>query len=335
MTRRAFMASAAAAASALAAGGARTSLGIATTCFMTTRRFRDAYDFLEYAVTIGAGGVQTGLASFEPDYLRKLRKRADDQGMYLEVVIGLPQEANSERFERTVAAASELGARCVRANCGGRRYEDFSLYEDWKQFAERSKAGIARGLAIAEKHKVPFAIENHKDWLLEQQLEIYQRYSSEWLGACLDTGNNISLLDDPMEVVEKLAPYAFSTHLKDMAVEEYAGGFLLSEVVLGQGMLDIPKIVATVKKARPATRFTLEMITRDPLKVPCLTDRYWATFPERRGSALARTLRMVRANKPRAPLPRMEGRSAEDRTRYEEENVKLCLDYARTALGLV
>ena len=36
----------------------------------------------------------------------------------------------------------------------------------------------------------------------------------------LDTGNNLTVLDDPIETVEKLAPYTFNVHFKDMAAEE-------------------------------------------------------------------------------------------------------------------
>src|SRR6202007_353381 len=112
-------------------------------------------------------------------------------------------------------------------------------------------------------------------------------------GANLDLGNNISLLDDPMEVIERLVPYTFSTHFKDMGVEPYSDGFLLSEVRLGDGFLDLPKIARMIQQAHPTTKFSLEMITRDPLKVPCLTDKYWVTFPERNGRYLARTLKLV------------------------------------------
>ena len=60
----------------------------------------------------------------------------------------------------------------------------------------------------------------------------------------------------------------------------YRDGFLLSEVPIGDGFLNIPEIVAIVRKQRPSTRLLLEMITRDPLEVPVFTDKYWATFPE-------------------------------------------------------
>jgi sugar phosphate isomerase/epimerase len=151
---------------------------------------------------------------------------------------------------------------------------------------------------------------------------------------CLDTGNNLAVLDDPMETVEKLAPYAFNTHLKDMAVQEYDKGFLLSEVPLGEGMLDMKRIVDTIRRAKPKMYFSLEMITRDPLEIPCLTEKYWATMEGRNGSYLARTLSMVRANKPRKPLPHITGLTPEERLKLEFELVDRSIVYAREHLGL-
>jgi sugar phosphate isomerase/epimerase len=63
---------------------------------------------------------------------------------------------------------------------------------------------------------VPLAIENHKDWTADEMAALMKEKASRWLGVCLDTGNNIALLDDPMATVEALAPYAISTHIKDM-----------------------------------------------------------------------------------------------------------------------
>src|SRR5207253_5553332 len=120
--------------------------------------------------------------------------------------------------------------------------------------------------------------ENHKDWRAPELLDILKRLSSQWVGVCVDTGNNIALLEEPTAVVEALAPHAISSHLKDMAVQEYEEGFLLSEVPLGEGFLDLKRMVAVLQKANPTIQFNLEMITRDPLKIPCLTSKYWATM---------------------------------------------------------
>jgi sugar phosphate isomerase/epimerase len=321
MTRRTFISSAALVFNAGAQ--TRSKLGIATTCYLTVRRFNDTLQFLEHANSIGAAGIQTALTSLEPAYLDKVERRLKDTGMYLEVMSPLPR-ADMARFIETMEAAKRLGALCVRSAClGGRRYETFNSLEDWKKFVADSKAALTRAVPVAEKTRLPFVIENHKDWTVEELAGILKSYESEYFGVCLDTGNNIALIDDPMEVVERLAPYAVSTHIKDMGVNEYEDGFLLSEVPIGQGMLDIPKIISIIERARPKTRMTLEMITRDPLKVPVFTDKYWATFPDRDGAYLARTLRMVRSKK--SALPVISGLSKEEQLRVEEQNVRRCL----------
>ncbi|MBI3698034.1 MAG: hypothetical protein HY238_24760 [Acidobacteria bacterium] len=76
------------------------------------------------------------------------------------------------------------------------------------------------------------------------------------------------------------------------------------------------------------------MITRDPLKIPCLTPKYWATFGNLPARELARTLALVRANKPKKPLPRITGLTREQQIDYEDRNVRECLAYARDTLKL-
>jgi sugar phosphate isomerase/epimerase len=144
----------------------------------------------------------------------------------------------------------------------------------------------------------------------------------------------MALLEEPHEVVEAYAAWTFTTHVKDMAVAEYDDGFLLAEVPLGKGTLDLPRIVSTLRKARPGVRLNLEMITRDPLRVPCLTDKYWATLGDVRGSELAEALSRVRSQKSRAPLPVVS--TLEHRAQLEREatNITESLRYARDTLKL-
>ncbi|HZT33714.1 MAG TPA: TIM barrel protein [Bryobacteraceae bacterium] len=332
MTRRNLLLTAAAAARLGAAP--RSKMGVATTSYMTFRRPRDTYEFLEHVHELGGAGIQAPLTSLDPADLKKLRARAEEWGMYLEVMAPLPKE-DAAAFERYAAAAKEAGAACLRTGClGGRRYETFSALSEWQEFVARSRESIERALPVLERHRIPMGLENHKDWTIEELAPLLRQHSSPWLGACIDTGNNIALLDDPMEVVEQLAPFAVCTHLKDMGVEAYSDGFLLSEMPLGEGMLNLRRIVSIISSARPNVNFTLEMITREPLRVPCLTDKYWATFPQRGGLHLARTLRTVRAQQGRQALPRYAGLPRAAQLRVEEDNVKESLNYAREQLGL-
>ncbi|MCS7026703.1 MAG: sugar phosphate isomerase/epimerase [Bryobacteraceae bacterium] len=318
------------------AAAPKTSMMVAATSYMGVRRFKDTLEFLEHCHTLGAAGIQAQISNHDPSYLKTLRSKAESYGMAIEIMAALPRSDNDEAFARTVQTAKTLGARCIRSAClGGRRYETFSSREDWALFVKNSRTAVTRALALVEKTKVSLALENHKDWTVDEMLSLIKAYSSEYLGICLDTGNNISLLDEPMDVVQRLSPFTIATHIKDMGVDEYHDGFLLSEVPFGDGYLDLAAIIDTIrKKARPGTRFTLEMITRDPLKVPCLTEKYWETFGEGNGRKLAATLRAVRTAKCKKPLPMPSSLSLQAQLEQEEANVRHCLEFARTKLNI-
>ena len=295
-------------------------------------RQRDAFEFLEKCHALGAGGIQTSLNGD----LQKLRARAEQLGMYVEGMVSIPRNGEMGALEKSLADAQAAGVTVVRAAMlSGRRYETFPTLADWKKWVDQSHAALRLALPVIEKYKVIVAVENHKDWTLEDFLRLLRTYQSEYLQVCLDFGNNISLLDDPMEVIEGLAPYTKSTHIKDMGVQPYADGFLLSEVPLGTGILDLSKIVAIIQKANPKINFSLEMITRDPLKVPCLTKQYWEVFPDRNGKYLAQTVKLVNEHNSRTPLPMFTKLSSEERTTAEVDNIKTCFVYANATSLIV
>jgi sugar phosphate isomerase/epimerase len=165
-------------------------------------------------------------------------------------------------------------------------------------------------------------------------LETLASVGSESVGMCVDMGNSVALLEDPTEVIEAYAPHAFSVHLKDVAVREDEDGFLLAQVPLGDGVVDVARAVKSIAAHRPEARFSLEIMTRDPLRVPCLTESYRAAMCGVSGDDLARTLGMVRARGRRDPLPQISVLEPAEQLRLEDENVKRSLAYARDRLGL-
>jgi sugar phosphate isomerase/epimerase len=319
----------------------RGKLGIASTSYMGVRSVPDTLELLERSHALGVAGIQAGVhgdIAGEADTrvdIGKIRAKAEELQMWIEAMVPLPDGDNTSAFEQSLEDAQAVGAVALRAAClGTRRYESFPTLADWRQHVEKSERSLAAALPLLEKYRIPMGLENHKDWTFEEMLTLMKRYESEYLGVCLDFGNNIALLDDPIEAIEQLAPYAVTTHLKNMRVEATIDGFLLSEVLLGEGYLDLPRLVGTIQQARPAARFLLEMITRDPLPVGCLTDGYWASLPDRNGIYLARTLRFVQENMSVKPLPRIAQLTREKQVRLEEENVAACVSYARDYLNL-
>jgi sugar phosphate isomerase/epimerase len=298
--------------------------------------FTDAIQLLEHCHSIGAGGIQVTVGNWSTDFAKKLRDKREKLGLYLERSISVPNSKEDiSRFEKEVVNAKEAGATILRTvTSTGRRYEVYHSSEEVEEFKKKAMVSLQLAEPVLQKHKVKLAVENHKDWRATELADALKKLSSEHIGVTLDFGNSISLVEDPMEVVETLAPYAFTTHVKDMGVEEYGDGFLLSEVPLGKGILDLQQIVALCKKHNPSITFNLEMITRDPLEIPCLKDDYWSVFEGVSGSELARTVRMVKVNKYETELPRVSQLSIEDRLAAEEDNVVKCLTYSKSHLGL-
>jgi sugar phosphate isomerase/epimerase len=300
-----------------------------------TAKFHDALTFLEYASVLGAAGVQVAIGDHDRAHARRIKYLANKLEMYFEAQFQLPKdETDLIRFERDVRLARDADATVFRTAClSGRRYETFKSSEEFRDFSTQTVNSIRLAEPILKRHRLRVAIENHKDWLVPELLEIVRRFSSEWIGICVDTGNSIALMEGAMQVIEAYAPFAFSVHLKDMAVADSPEGFLLSEVPLGRGYLPIPQIVQTLRKANPKVQLNLEMITRDPLTVPCLTDLYWAAMPNMPAAQFAKSLATAKAHASKEPLPRTTGLKPADQLELEDQHVRASLAWARSHLS--
>src|SRR5947209_4586663 len=142
MTRRTFLAGAAAGVAAFAdATAPRSRMGIAETALHPAK---DTIAFLEWAHSLGAAGVQARLTSMDADYLRKLRARLEQLDMYLELMGDLPG------FDRLAPAARQAGATVVRVVAPGtRRYEGFATLEDWRAADAAARKQIAHAIPVA------------------------------------------------------------------------------------------------------------------------------------------------------------------------------------------
>lgn len=301
------------------------------------RRRAGGFDILEHCHTLGLGAVRLTVPEGGPDAVRAVRKKLDAYGMRCIVSIAPPRsDADVPAYETRVAAARELGAVTTQASFTQRRYEEFDTFEAFKASFEAHKKSVERAEPILRKHKVKLAIENHKGWRAAEHAAWVKQIGSEFVGVCYDFGNNLSLCEDPAETYRLLAPLTFYVSFKDMAVAPYQDGFLLSETALGEGILDIPGMVKGLQQRDPDMIFALEMITREPLKIPVFTKKYWATFDDSYsplpGRDLARTLEIVRDAK--KPLTTTAGLSPAQALKLEDELIARSIDYARKHLAL-
>ncbi len=298
--------------------------------------FTNAIDFLRHSAEIGAGGIQVVVNQWTSEFAQQLKSEKEKLNMFVEASIALPKSSSDlELFEKNIQSAKEAGIEIARTVClPTRRYETFKTLDEFKAFKTNSMASLQLVEPILKKYKVKLAVENHKDWKADELLEIVKGLNSEFIGVTLDFGNNLALMEDPMDVIKTLAPYVFSTHVKDMGLATYEKGFLLSEVPLGKGMIDLKAAVSLCRKYNPKVKFNLEMITRDPLEIPCLEDSYWSTFENAPKSILNKGMQRVKTNAYPGTLPGVKNMDGESKLAFEEKNILDCLTYAKAQLNL-
>jgi sugar phosphate isomerase/epimerase len=294
--------------------------------------------FVELCAQAGASGCQIDLSQIDvadASAIAELRADLEDRGLFVELSIPSTALESDEAFAAVASIAHALNASRLRvALLMGRRYELFTSMVAWREFTDRWRSTLRRVAPAIERTRVSVGIENHKDWLAAELADLLASVNSPNIGACVDFGNNLALLEDPVALVEVLAPWAVTTHLKDMAVKATDEGLLLSEVPLGEGVLPLDAMIGRLRQFRRDVHLVLEMITRDPLAVPYRRDTYWHTRePADRSTAEQIAGRLLeRAHG--GDLPHTMGLRTDHAIALEDEHIRSCTAYARAVLGL-
>ncbi len=215
-------------------------------------------DFLSFAKELDVDGVSLEtcfLPSLEDGYLKELGAKIKEMGFDAVFAWGHPngleRGLNQEAFEemKTLIPKTRLLNTDVMRITG-------SAF-DWRH--ENHRDHIARlvpqykeAVKIAEDHGIKLAAENHIDFTSDEMLEIIEKVGSPNFGVNFDTGNFLRLLDDPVAGMEKLAPYVFSTHIKDLKLHPTArptDWYFFCGVPVGFGMVDNLKVAELLSKA--------------------------------------------------------------------------------------
>ena len=96
------------------------------------------------------------------------------------------------------------------------------------------------------------AVENHIDFTADEILQLLEGSIGSIFGLNFDTGNFLRLLDDPIDGMEKLAPYVYATHVKDLMPDKNASPtdwFFFAGVPVGKGLINNQKLAELLHKA--------------------------------------------------------------------------------------
>ena len=324
----------------------RTQLGLVTYCFNIAAKnhgtvsgapkFSDPLIFIEQAAQLGASAVQIPFGVCDASRVWSIRDSAERLNIALESTVALPKnDPDLERFDAELKTLRELGVKIARTVLlPGRRYEQFTSILDYANTMRIATKALSDAEKIARKHGIKLALENHKDQTTEERLALLEQFSSEQIGVCLDVGNNIALLEDPVETARAFAPWTLTVHFKDQGIRESEDGFLLADVPVGQGAINLKEIIAVVRAKKPSARFHLELITRDPLRIPIYHESYWRTLDAIKAPQLASTLGLLKSRSSPIDFPLISKLSAEKQVRAERANIEQSLRYSAEQLGL-
>ena len=157
----------------------------------------------------------------------------------------------------------------------------------------------------------------------------------------LDTGNPMWLLEDPLLTLEILGPYVVTTHIRDSALYEHPRGAAFQWVALGDGSMDLARIVALFRQVCPQAAMQLEIITgRPPQILPYLESDFWKAFPKLPAADFARFLALAKRGRPFMGEMMVAGTGkqppAYEAAIIEQQRVDLerSFEYAKKTLGV-
>ncbi|WP_411698856.1 sugar phosphate isomerase/epimerase family protein [Conyzicola sp.] len=169
--------------------------------------------------------------------LRDLRALADDLGITLELGT---RGVQTDHLERYLGLAETLGATVVRSM--------INTAEHRPSIAEAESLLRAALPAYADAG-VTVALETYEQVRSSDLVSLVEAVGSPNLGICLDPANSVAALENPIDVIDRCAPYVVNIHAKDFAFTRRGGwvGFTLEGVPLGTGLLDYDHLLEAVR----------------------------------------------------------------------------------------
>ncbi|GAB3605385.1 TIM barrel protein [Conyzicola nivalis] len=168
--------------------------------------------------------------------LRDLRSLADDLGVTLELGT---RGVLPDHLASYLALAETLGATLVRSM--------INTAEHRPSLAE-AESLLRTTLPVFEDSGVTLALETYEQVRSNDLVSLVEAVASPNLGICLDPANSVAALENPIDVIDRCAPYVAGIHAKDFAFTRRGGwvGFTLEGVPLGTGLLDFDHLLAAV-----------------------------------------------------------------------------------------
>ena len=208
-------------------------------------------DFLAMLPALNIDGISLEscfIPSFTPNYLQYIKEQLDKENLDRVYAWGHPDGleggVNERAFEdmlKHIEYAKAIGATVMRVVGSSLQYR-FLPHQPQLEALTRM---FASAVKVAEANGIKLAVENHIDYHSDEIMQLVKDVNSPSFGVNFDSGNFLRVLDDPLQAMEKLAPYVFATHIKDLKpvlgvpANEW---YFFSCVPTGEGLIENQKL---------------------------------------------------------------------------------------------
>ena len=299
-----------------------------------------AFEHLDYCARHGAKVVHFSeirfMGGLEDEHLKRVRSHAEKLGVEIELGMrsicpssksfDATQGTAEEQLTRMIHSAKTVGSPIVRAFLGS--MADRVGPVPLEQHIENA-IKVLRGVrSRAMDAGIKIAIENHAGDMQARELRtLIEGAGKDFVGACVDSGNPLWTIEDPMLTLETLAPYALTSHVRDTALWKQDGAIMVQWVRLGHGNVGIREWTEKFQQLCPGRAFSMEVIVTQPRKLDYLDPKFWDAYRNTPAWEFARFLALAERGRPYQGLPAPSKDEARQREREDlEESIKYCRD---------
>ena len=230
-------------------------------------------DFIQRAKELDVDGVSLEscfVPRFDTAYLSEIKGMLDESKLDRVYAWGHPDgleggknEAAYDEMIEHIEYANAIGAKVMRVVGSSLMFR----FEDHGPQIEKLSRMFTNAMKVADTYGIKMADENHIDYNADEMLELIHNVNHPNFGINFDTGNFLRVLDDPIQGMEKLAKFTFSTHVKDLKINPQAAvndWYFFSCTPVGDGLVDNQKLAQLLKDANYKGFLAMEIDTLHP-----------------------------------------------------------------------
>jgi len=183
---------------------------------------------------------------------------------------------------------------------------------------------------------VKIAIENHAGDMHSRELaDLIERAGPEYVGATLDSGNATWTMEDPLDTLENLAPFAVSSGIRDSMIWEIENGASVQWTAMGEGCVDMKAFAKRWGELCPQVPIQLEIISGFSKPFPYLETDFWKPYESIRADGFSRFVALAKEGTPMESFKAPKGVDRKKaQQQYQLAELERSIKYSKEALGL-